>query len=851
MTGLPFYTARPQLARMLYIAALLAVILLSSVWNFRFASVTTDENLYDNVDGKVVIVDITEGGVSDRAGLNVGDEIVAINGNPVHDKMEANEYLVEGSGGETLEYTILRDGEEMTLRVVTATFGFPLFYIALSLTGLVFLLTGSYVFLRRPQYPVARLYGWAHLLAAWILFISKDVSFLHYPDALTATVTMVWPVMWGLMLSAFMHLFLFFPVPRFVKPLPQGHIILIWVLPLGVLFLLRLLTRLSPSIPVSGILLYIVVFITIAVIQIVITRNMKNAQSVAWQKRSRLPMIAIILGIVYIGGISIVQRFAIWQIVFFTGVAIPGLLFLTVIRQRLFDLYIVVRRGSLYTILSTALAVGVVLTFILLMYLLPSRSFDLPVVNITSERVEIIQLRALDAERQAEFGRRLYFLIGAGLIVALWWLYRRVRILLDQRFYRGTYDYKKALKTFSELSKTHSDRLALAENVIRDVVSLMHLKSAVFLGRSNGSFIPLADNRVRAGSETLTLTASDIAALAPALEKGSSFAADNLPLRERFKEQGVEFLTAVRTDGAIEALLLLGEKQSETNYTREDIELLDNLSINIADALTSMRFYESAREKERMRKELEIARRIQLASLPSEIPDLPGIDIAAHSLPAQEVGGDFYEFLPRHDATTFVLGDVSGKGTSAAMYLARIQGIIRTIESYQPSLWEMFVRLNTLIFDHVEKQSYVTMAALRVELLRNEVSYLRAGHLPLIHYNALSREISLHQPKGLGIGLDRHLFAESLEEQKIFVRAGDVFVLVSDGFTEAVNEDGVEFDMDRVTDCLLQHAGGNAQDILEALYSGMAAFTGTAERRDDATAVVIKFSLPHSSHSSP
>lgn len=261
----------------------------------------------------------------------------------------------------------------------------------------------------------------------------------------------------------------------------------------------------------------------------------------------------------------------------------------------------------------------------------------------------------------------------------------------------------------------------------------------------------------------------------------------------------------------------------------------------------TMRFYEGAREKERLRKELEIARRIQLASLPSEIPELPGIDIAAHSMPAHEVGGDFYDFLPRYDSTTFIIGDVSGKGTSAAMYLARIQGIVKTIESYQPSLWELLVRLNTQIFDHIEKKSYLTMAGLRVDLLKNEVSFLRAGHLPLVHYNALNREVTLHQPRGMGIGLDRHMFAEQLEEEKIFVRGGDILLLVSDGITEAVNEEGTQFDFEGATTSIAENAGGSAQQILEELFAAVGRFTGSAERHDDATAVVIKFSIPRSS----
>ncbi len=846
MTGFQLYNARPQLARIIFFAALLLVLTVSAVWNYRFASVTTDENLYDDIDGKVTIIAVTEGGVSDRAGLRVGDVIVAINGNPVENKFDANDYLVQGSGGETLEYTILRDGEEMTRSVVTADFGFPLFYIALALTALAFLLSGAYVFLNRPQYPVARLFGWAHLLAGAVLLLTKDISFAHYPDGLTVAMTLLNVPLWAVTLSAFMHLFLYFPVPRFVKPVPQPYIILIWVAPLGTYLLMRMILFFSGIQHLWAFWLYLIFFAVITAVQIIIARNLKNAESVAWRERNRLTIAAIVLGIVFIGGTAAISSYGAWQMVFFAGTAIPGLLFLTVIRQRIFDLYIVVRRGSLYTIFSIALAAAVVIIFFVLLILLPSKKLDLPVVNITTEQVEIMQLRALGEKRQDEFERRLFFLIGAGLLASLWWLHRRVRALLDERFYRGTYDYKQALKSFSELSHRHTDRLSLAEEVVRDVVAIMHVKSASFLSRSNGRFLPLADNRARTHSDAMVLGEEDIRVLAPTFERSVTAAADNLPLRERFREQDVEFLTAVRSSGNLEALLLLGEKQAETNYTREDIELLENLAINISDALTTMGYYESAREKERMRKELEIARRIQLASLPSEIPDLPGIDVAAHSLPAHEVGGDFYEFLPRHDSTTFILGDVSGKGTSAAMYLARIQGIIKTIESYQPSLWEMFVRLNTQIFDHVEKQSYLTMAALRVDLLKNEVGFLRAGHLPLIHYNALSREVTLHQPRGLGIGLDRHAFAESLEEETIFVRAGDVFVLVSDGFTEAMNEKGELFELDGLIERFARHAGGSAQDILQALFEAMSEFSGSTERRDDATAVVVKYAMPHS-----
>jgi len=846
MNGLPYFNTRPQIARFLYVAVLAITIIFGALWTVRFASITTDENIYDDIDGKVTIVQVTEGGVSDLAGLHVGDVITAVNGNPVEDRFDANDYLVQGHGGEVLEYTIEREGKEHLIRVTTADYGVPIFILALTVTGLVCLLCGAWVFLRRPQYPVARLFGWTMLAAGAILIVSKDVSPFHYPGFLTSFGFLIQRILWPVMLSAFMHLFLFFPVARFVKPVPRLYIAMLYVLPLSAWFLTNLVLTLFAVKVSQGLYFSLVLLLTVTGLQVFLARKFKNFESMEYRERNRYVVAAITIGIVFVVSTSLVGKFGVWQVIYFAGIAVPGLLFLTIVRQRIFDLYVVVSRGSLYTVLNTSFIVSLVIGSIVLLFILPNQDLRFPVLHISAEQVEILSVQSLDADHRAVFERRLYFVLGLAFMALLWWLYRRGRSILDTRFYRGSYDYKRVLSAFSKLSHSYSDRNSLAGSVVHDLVNLMHLKSAVFLGRSNGKFLPLADNRLRSDTEAMMLTSHDVKTLTTYFEKGSSIAADNLPMRERFKSLEVEFLTAVKTEEDIEALILLGEKESETNYSREDIELLDNLSTNIADALTTMRFYEGAREKERMRKELEVARRIQLAALPAEIPDLPGIDVAAHSLPAHEVGGDFYEFLPRHDSTTFILGDVSGKGTSAAMYLARIQGIIKTIESYQPSLWELFVRLNTQIFDHIEKQSYLTMAGLRVEFLRSEVTFLRAGHLPLIHFNSMSREVSLHQPQGMGVGLDRQMFSEQLEEETIFVRGGDVFVLVSDGVTEAENSEHQQMDLEGVSQCLIEHADHSAQEILEAIFAAVGSYTAAAERKDDATILVIKFSIPHS-----
>ncbi|MBR9977257.1 MAG: SpoIIE family protein phosphatase [Bacteroidetes bacterium] len=841
--GLPFFNAHPHWARALYLFCLTAVLTFASIWIVRFASIVTDENWYTDIDGKVTVIEVLPGGVSDRAGLRAGDIIMAINGVPVRDMFDANDYLQQSRGGDALVYTVERDGETLDLTIYTAVFGLPLFYLAHILIGISFISIGTWVFLRRYRHPIARLLGWSHLVLGFALLISQSYSYWFYPDTFTSLGYLLSPLSWALAIGSLMHLLLYFPAQRFVRAVRRIDIAMIYAAPLA----LFLAIPLGSAFPLTGLLRSLLMVgltaIAVTVVQILLARRYRLYESVEYRERFPKIRVAIILGILFIAGSLAVTNYSSWQAIFLLGLASPALFFSTIVRYRIFDLYVVLRRGSLYGMLTTVLTTCVVLLFFILLLLLPQQHWNMPVLHVTSEQIEMIRLHALTPEQRMVYEKRMSFLAGALAIALLWWLHRQGKRRLDRRFFRGSYDYKRALTAFSKLSHSYADSTLLATAVVGDLVNLMHLKGAVFAIRSDGGFRPLASNGLHIDTDLLLFGNEGLSSLDTAFARDTSLPIDNLRFRDRFAGTGVEFLTASHIDGHAQALLLLGEKQSETNYSREDVELLENLAINISDALTTMRFYEGARDKERMRKELEIARSIQLDSLPDEIPDLPGIDVAAKSLPAYEVGGDFYDFLPRHDAMTFVIGDVSGKGTSAALYLSRIQGILKTVESYQPGLWELLVRINTQIFDHIERRSFVTMAALRVELLRNEVTFLRAGHLPLLHYNALSREIIQHQPAGLAIGLDMHSFAERLEEEKIFVRGGDVFVLLSDGITEAENDQGRQFGMEGVIECLREHATQNAAEIQRALLECVDRWAGSAERGDDQTIVVIKFAI--------
>jgi serine phosphatase RsbU (regulator of sigma subunit) len=834
---------RPVLARFVFLASTVLVLAYSSMWLYRYASIATDENLYDDINGRVTIISITPDGASDRAGLLVGDSIIAINGSAVRNKYEANHYLIEGSGGNVLLYTVLREGRTLELPVIVAQFGLPLQYLAAILTALLLLALAVFVFVRRTAHPVARLFGWANLAFGFALLVHRGISVYHYPDALTAVAMYVHPLLWPTTVTLYLHLLLHFPVARYVRAVPLQLMTALYALPFTVFIILLLLPGVLGIKGLFSVLLpFIGLVASVFALQYIFRRSMKNLEATDYRTRSRPVYILLIFALLFIAILLMMSLTTYWQFMYMSGLLIPAGMFLVIARQRLFDLYIVLRRRSLYSVLNFALSALTALLLVTALVLVPRQQLDLPVLNVTGGQVEVLRLSSLSEDRRMVFERRLTFIAGALLLAALYWLYRGGRKALDERFYRGSLDYKRALTSFSKLSHSHIDTLTLGREAVSGVVKLLHVRGAVFALRSANGFAVQASHHLRLKDGALDFDSATMDILKNSFDKSTVIATDNLPIRERFDELGVEFLVGVRLEQRLEILLLLSEKESDTNYSREDVELLENLAINLADALLTMRFYDSAREKERLRKELEIARHIQMQSLPTVLPEFPGIDVAAESIPAYEVGGDFFDVLPRHDSAMFVVGDVSGKGTSAAMYLARLQGILKTIESFQPTPWELLTRLNTLIFDHIERKSFVTLAALKIDFLSSDVRFLRAGHLPLVHYNALAREAALYQPAGMAIGLDPQSFPDLLTEEVIFSRSGDVFVLVSDGMTEAANADGAHFGIEGVMDCVMANATGTAEEIKSAIISAVSRHC-TTEQEDDMTVLVVKCSI--------
>jgi serine phosphatase RsbU (regulator of sigma subunit) len=247
-------------------------------------------------------------------------------------------------------------------------------------------------------------------------------------------------------------------------------------------------------------------------------------------------------------------------------------------------------------------------------------------------------------------------------------------------------------------------------------------------------------------------------------------------------------------------------------------------------------------EKERLEEELRIARQIQMSLLPQDTVGLPGLRIAALCLPAAEVGGDYYDLLPLGDTRMGVLvADVSGKGTSAALYMAELKGLVLSLSRIHESPARLLAEANRILAANMDSRSFITMTYAVVDTAARTLRYARAGHNPLIHLEAATGRTHVLAPQGIGLGMDRgDRFEEVLEEAEVELQKGDVFLFFTDGLSEAMNEQAELFGERRLRDVVEQAESLGTDDLKERILDTVRDFVGGAAQHDDMTMVILK-----------
>jgi phosphoserine phosphatase RsbU/P len=243
-------------------------------------------------------------------------------------------------------------------------------------------------------------------------------------------------------------------------------------------------------------------------------------------------------------------------------------------------------------------------------------------------------------------------------------------------------------------------------------------------------------------------------------------------------------------------------------------------------------------EKERYTKELEIAKEIQDSFLPESVPDIPGFEVAAVTIPAMEIGGDLYDFIPVNAGRTgFVIADVSGKGVSAALYMALSRTLLHASGEAEADPGLAVKNANRLIYEDGRSSMFITVFYGVLDPRGMLFTYVNAGHNPPLLLRTGEGPAWMTGTKGIALGVIPEV---GISPTGLGLRSGDVLVLYTDGVTEAFNERDENFGEERLLDCMMRHQSLPAKEMIAVLLAEIRAFSGSAPQSDDITLVVIR-----------
>ncbi|MGE5814790.1 MAG: PP2C family protein-serine/threonine phosphatase [Acidobacteriota bacterium] len=305
--------------------------------------------------------------------------------------------------------------------------------------------------------------------------------------------------------------------------------------------------------------------------------------------------------------------------------------------------------------------------------------------------------------------------------------------------------------------------------------------------------------------------------------------------------------------GAVHELFTGTERVRQGDFThRIDVKAHDQLG-ELAMSFNQMtesieHLLQTEAEKKRLEEELRIARDIQMSLLPRGPLAMPGLEVTALCVPAREVGGDYYDFFPLGDRRVAILvADVSGKGTSAALYMAELKGLLLALAQQYQSPRDLLIEVNRILSDNLDSRSFITMTYAVIDLSLGLMTYCRAGHTPMIYLPArgpLRGLAQTMQPGGLVLGLRidgiHEKFIALLEEDTISLERGDVFVLYTDGVTEAMDQEGELFGDNRLRRIVEEHGHLRSAELRERILREVESFVGEADQHDDLTLILIK-----------
>jgi phosphoserine phosphatase RsbU/P len=800
-----------------------------------------------------------------QAGLKSGDELVAVNGRPVVGTFVFGEAMHNARAGDVLRVTVRRRGELRTGAIILRSSGghhTSVWYVtAVSLLVVVPLLSlgvGFWVAFVRPRDPLA----WLLLtfLAFFAVFYNADAE-QWGPVVRDLAVIYRFGVEAALPIGAVLFGIYFpEPFPRRGRWLWWYRVMWLLIVPTALLGLAstiddvgtvenraavmgldRVLAALGNALPSLLFLACSLVFFAALAVK------WKLAASADSKRRLSLMFWGTVLGL---GPVTVLQVIAgivnkQLEIYFHWWVFVPAYLLTAlvpvtfayvIVVQRAMDVRLVVRQGLRYALARN----GILVLQFLLTAIVVSAAATLLAGYRSNSPQKIVTIAV---------GLALVFLLRRGA--------KRLRDWVDHRFFRDAYNAEQILSELGDQVRTMVETRSLLETVAGRIAESLHVPRVAVLLNGSSPYRPVYSLGYPAVPDVVFAeNAVTVQRLKKEREPARVYFQDpsswiyrepEMTDEERasLAELEAELLLPLTVKDKLIGFMTLAPKLSEEPYTGSDLRLLKSLAAQTGLALEVARLTtaigEEIAQRERLNRELEIAREVQERLFPQHLPAIPGIDYCGRCRPAREVGGDYYDFLELPEGKLGVaIGDVSGKGIGAALMMAALEASLRGQATLAGgNLGELIGRVNRLVYEASSANRYATFFYAQHDPKSLQVTYVNAGHNPplVLRKSGAEWQVMRLEVGGAVVGL---LKSFPYQQGSFALQPGDLLLLFTDGVSEAMNPAYEEWGEERLIEAALSCDGLETAEVIARIMSAADAFAAGAPQHDDMTLVALR-----------
>jgi sigma-B regulation protein RsbU (phosphoserine phosphatase) len=814
-----------------------------------------------------------------EAGLRVGDFIVSVNQRSYTGMNVLVEELRRSAPNQTMTFGYLRPDEYLrldeipprTARVVlrpmhaepTPIWAWVVWFVVTTVSFFC-LATGLYVVFARPRNPHAWL-----ILGILVFFNSLFTSVYYLIDPLKP-VALAWSVISQTAMPLCLMAFgIYFP-QRSEIDVRFPWIKWLFITPILLLLPIDLLEEFGrpynfalsnwtiPYAQTLNTIETIIGFLAISYFFICLAPKIRTATGDA-RRRLRILYAGTCIGLTPFFILAIIalvrkndvgQDIPRWIVLTAVGILFlfPLTLAYVVVVQRAMDLRILIRQGTKYAFARRSLGIISVVLAVWMAYALREFIREGPA---NRRMVDIVQMLAI-----------------IGLFFAFRFvLSRRLQQRLDQRFFREAYSTEHVLSELSEEARNFTEVDPLLKTITQRIGDTLHIERiAVFLRSGDTYRLQLATGTpgvptvsptlgsfsLAATSTTITRLASGRAPANVYRDDPSSWLVDASDAeRAALNDLSTELLVPLPGRNRLAGVIALGPKRSEEPYSRTDRQLLQSVATPTGLALENAELFENLSteiaHRERVSREIEIAREVQERLFPQVYPHLEGVDLAGYCRPAQAVGGDYYDFFllpgtsagPDQSRLALALGDISGKGISAALLMASLRASLRSAALLQPGdLATLMRHVNRLVYESSTSNRYATFFYAEYDPYSRLLTYVNAGHNPPVILRG-NETIQL-EATGTVIGL---LPDVPYSRVCTALKPGDILIAFTDGVSEAMNSADDEWGEENMiaaarAQVSKPNSTANCGQLVKCIIEAADRFTAGAPQHDDMTLLI-------------